>query len=144
MRNDVPVPYPSNLKIAANHEAGHAVVAKLFTWSVERMVLYTDPGGNWGGCNEEDATRQFDPLWMNLDLDRYLPYSELHLQYPMRIYPHIEYKSHRDYCIYKCAGIASEILLCEQLGVSRKQTILDEETLDLREARARISNFVAP
>jgi hypothetical protein len=142
MQNDIL--YLSNLKITANHEIGHAVVAKLFTWSVERMVLYTDTEGIWGGCVNEDAIRQFDPPWMNLDLDRYLPYRELHLQYPMRIYPHIEYKNHRDYCTYKCAGIAAEILLCEQLGVCRKQTIPDEDTLDLREARARIMRIFPP
>ncbi|HET8909877.1 MAG TPA: hypothetical protein VFN23_00335 [Ktedonobacteraceae bacterium] len=38
--------YPSNLEITARHEAGHAVVAKLFTWSVEEMVLYADPADN--------------------------------------------------------------------------------------------------
>jgi hypothetical protein len=113
MQNDTL--YPSNLKITANHEAGHAVVAKLFTWLVEEMLLYTDPAGNWGGCTYENVVRQFDPLWLNLNLDRHLPYDELHLPYPGHMYQHIEYKNHRDFCTYKYAGIAAELLLCEQL-----------------------------
>ncbi len=142
MPNDIL--YPSNLKIAAHHEAGHAVVAKLFTWPVEGMVLSTDPAGNWGGCTYENAVRQIDPLWVNLDLDRYLPYAELHLQYPGHRYPHVEYKNHRDFCTYKGDGIAAELLLCEQLGVSRKPTMPDEDTQDMKEARARIMRIFPP
>ena len=139
MQNDIL--YPSNLKITANHEAGHAVVAKLLTWPIEEMVLYTDPVGNWGGCTSENVVRQIDPSWANLNLDRYLPYGELHLQYPGHIYQYIEYKNHRDFYTYKCAGIAAELLLCEQLGVSRKPTTPDEDTQDMKEARARIMRF---
>ena len=70
MPNDIL--YPSNLKITAHHEAGHAVVAKLFTWPVEEMVLYTEPAGNWGGCTYENRplAKMFGDRIKDFQVDR--------------------------------------------------------------------------
>jgi hypothetical protein len=130
---------PEDLKIVARHEAAHAVMNRLLGRPIEYIELCCTNGA-WAG-ETKPHTPQSDPDWSSLDLDRKVPPDELRFQYSK--HPD-SYKVVREENTISYAGIVSEELLYEQMGIKRDAKQLPENKRDICDAEKRVrENFLS-